>query len=321
MIIDTHSHLIDRKFIERIGLDPSGPTRPSNMFDVEALLEEQARAGIGLSIISGPRVMETGVGHAGLEPVEVARSYNDFVAGLAQSHPESFAGLGIAHPFAGGDAMHREMERAVRELGLRGFLVVPTYDGEFLDSERAWPFFELCQDLGVVVFVHSADGCVAGEHMTQNRLVELVGRPNEMTLVAARLVFSGLMERYPRLKLLLARLGGAITMYAGRINEGWKTRHTRTSAPPWGADNLTGSFMDSLRLVHVDTQSFHPPAIVCAVQTLGDERVVLGTDFPPVPREGDRSASIEDVRQTGLSEASQGKILGENAVRLFDLPT
>jgi aminocarboxymuconate-semialdehyde decarboxylase len=320
MIIDTHSHLVDRAFLKRVGVDPKRANLPVNLFDVEALLEEQERSGIDLSIISGPRIMEAGVERARLDPVEVARSYNDFVADLTSRHPTAFAGLGIAHPMMGGEGMLREMERAVKELGLRGFLVVPSYGGEFLDSLKALPFFNLAENLDAVVFVHSRDGCLGDEHMADNRLVELVGRPNEMTLLAARLIFSGLMERLPRLKLLLARLGGAITMYAGRIQQGWETRYTRTSGiPPWGPDHLQRSFMDSLRRVHVDTQTFHPPAIACAVHTLGDDRVLLGTDFPPVPRDGDRRASIEDVLKAGLSRESQEKILDGNARRLFRL--
>jgi predicted TIM-barrel fold metal-dependent hydrolase len=320
MIVDAHSHLVDRAFLERLGMDPERAKIPKELFDVEALLDEQARSGIDVSIISGPRIMEAGVERAKLDPVDVARSYNDFVADLAARHPKAFAGLGIAHPMMGGERMLREMERAVKELGLRGFMVVPSYGEQYLDAPGALPFFELCQALDAVVFVHSRDGCLGEQYMGDNRLVELVGRPNEMTLLAARIVFSGLMERLPGLKLLLGRLGGAITMYAGRIQQGWETRHTRTSGiPPWGPDNLRGSFIESLRRINVDTQTFHAPAILCAVQTLGDDRVLLGTDFPPVPRDGERRASIEDVVKAGLSPESQRKILGANAVRLFRL--
>ncbi len=312
MIIDCHSHIADPTIFDRIGAKI-----PKALLDVNILFEEQERAGVDLSIVSGPRVMETGVEKAGLDPVTVARGYNDFIANLVARHPRRLSAMGIAHPF-GGDTTLREMERAVRQLGLRGFLVVPRYGDEFIDSPKALPFFDLCEKLGAVVFVHNADTCVACEHMQQNRLVELVGRPNEMALIAARLILAGHLERFPRLKLLLARLGGAITMYAGRMQNGWETRHSRTDGiPPWGPDNLRESFMTSLRKVFVDTQSFHPPAIRCAVDTLGDTQVLLGTDFPPVPRPV--ADSIEDVRRCGVAESSVNKILGGNAIKLFGL--
>lgn len=313
MIIDSHSHLVDAKVFEA-----SGFSIPSNMLDESILLGEQDRAGVDLSVISGPRVMEAGLMLGNRSAADIAKEYNDYVAGLVSKYPTRFAGLGIAHPL-GGDAMFKEMERAVRVLGLKGFLVVPRYDGKFLSEREMWPFLELCQTLDAVVFVHSADGCMCQEMMRENRLVELVGRPNEMTLLAAKLAFSGVMEKLPDLKLLLARLGGAITLYAGRIQAGWESRHTRKDGiEPWGPDLLEHSFLASLKKIHVDTQTFHAPAIRCAVETLGDERVLLGSDFPPVPRP--LSASIDDVRHSGIEEKSLQQVLSINSRRLFNLP-
>jgi aminocarboxymuconate-semialdehyde decarboxylase len=312
MIIDCHSHIADPAIFDRVGAKI-----PRVLLDVDNLLAEQERASVDLSVISGPRVMETGIEKAGMDPVEIARGYNDFAANLVARHPKRLAALGIAHPF-GDDRTLREMERAVRELGLRGFLVIPRYGEDFIDSPKALPFFEQCEKLGAIVFVHSADSCIACEHMQENRLVELVGRPNEMALIGARLILRGHLERFPQLKLLLARLGGAITMYAGRIENGWQTRHSRTDGiPPWGPDNLHHSFMASLRKIFVDTQTFHPPAIRCAVETIGDTQVLLGTDFPPVPRPV--ADSVEDVRRSGLSPDSVDRILGGNALNLFGL--
>jgi aminocarboxymuconate-semialdehyde decarboxylase len=312
MIIDAHAHLADPKFFNRMG-----KTLPKSMLDPQILLDEQAKAGIDISVISGPRVMEVGVDAGKLAPAEVAKQYNDFIADVTARHSRSLVGLGIAHAFAD-DAMLREMERAFKQLKLRGFLVVPRYDGEFIDSGRADAFFELCERLGAVVFVHNADGCLSQEYMQDNRLVELVGRPNEMTLFAARLIMAGHMERFPKLKLFLGRAGGAITMYAGRIQEGWVTRVSRSDGiPPWGPDNLKNSFMDSLSKIYFDTQTFHPPAIRCAVDTVGASQVLLGTDFPPVPHS--LLESVEDVRRSGIPAQDVQAVLGGNARQLFSI--
>jgi aminocarboxymuconate-semialdehyde decarboxylase len=304
--------LADPKFFDRMG-----KTLPKSMLDPQILLDEQAKAGIDISVISGPRVMEVGVDAGKLAPAEVAKQYNDFIADVTARHSRSLVGLGIAHAFAD-DAMLREMERAFKQLKLRGFLVVPRYDGEFIDSGRADAFFELCERLGAVVFVHNADGCLSQEYMQDNRLVELVGRPNEMTLFAARLIMAGHMERFPKLKLFLGRAGGAITMYAGRIQEGWVTRVSRSDGiPPWGPDNLKNSFMDSLSKIYFDTQTFHPPAIRCAVDTVGASQVLLGTDFPPVPHS--LLESVEDVRRSGIPAQDVQAVLGGNARQLFSI--
>ena len=274
MIVDAHSHLGDPALCERLNL------LPANMLSPDALLEEQARSGIERSIVSGARIMEAGL-RAGLGASNVMRMYHEYIANVVAKHPNNLSALGIAYPM-GDDSVLTEMEWAVTTLGLRGFIVVPRYENEFLDSPRATEFFALCERLGAVVFVHSADGCLASEYLSQNRLVELVGRPNEMTICAVRLIMAGHMERFPQLKILFARLGGAITLYSGRIENGWQTRHSRSDGvPPWGADKLKESFMHSLHRIHVDTQTFHAPAIRCAVETLGHERVLLGSDFHP----------------------------------------
>jgi predicted TIM-barrel fold metal-dependent hydrolase len=311
VIIDAHSHLGDPALCERLNLH-----LPASMLNTDALLQEQARSGVERSVVSGPRIMEAAL-QAGLDAASAMRTYHEYIANVVAKHPRNLSALGIAYPM-GDDAVLTEMERAVTKLGLRGFIVVPRYENEFLDSPRASEFFALCEKLGAVVFVHSADGCLASEHLRENRLVELVGRPNEMTICAARLIMAGHMERFPKLKILFARLGGAITLYAGRIENGWETRHSRSDGvPPWGPDNLKESFMHSLRRIHVDTQTFHAPAVRCAVETLGHERVLFGSDFPPVPRP--LAASIDDVRSAGISPAAVTAVLGSNAERLFGL--
>jgi predicted TIM-barrel fold metal-dependent hydrolase len=311
MIIDCHTHLLDQSLCESVGL-----RLPPNMFSAADLAEKQQEAGIDCGIVSGPRLMESAFEQMPSKVVEVAKRHNDYCAEIIHSHGSHFASLGAVHPFVD-DAMLKEMERAVTQLGLKGFIVAPVCEGEFIDSPRAFPFFEFCAKHNVTVFVHNRDSCVGCEHMKDYRLEELVGRPNEMGLLAAKLIFSGLMEKLPNLKLLLGRAGGPITMYAGRIQQGWELRHGRPQAPKWGPDNLKLGFMESLKRVHVDTQTFHPPAIACAVHTLGAERVLLGTDYPPVPR--DLRLNIQDVQNAGLRDDEVKLVLGENAKRLFDI--
>ena len=265
--------------------------------------------------------------------IDVVKTYNDFMADLVSRYPKNFQGLGLVDP-RGGDEMFREMERGVRELGLRGFLVTSIIEDEFIDGIKEFPFFEMCQELDTVVFVHNREDCVGSEYMQENRLIELIGRPNEMTVLAARLVFSGLMERLPDLKIVLGRLGGAITMYAGRIQQSWSMSQASVDSGggseamakgqvewgdrrPWGTDNLSGSFLDSLRRMHLDCQTFYPATIAYGVEIMGEDQLLLGTDYPPVPR--NPASSVQDVKETGLSEVAQRKLLGENAIRLFNL--
>ena len=327
MIIDIHSHIMDKSLMDRMG----APYLDS-LVDVDSLLEVQNAAGVDLNIISGPRIMEASL-KSDMAPIDVVKTYNDFMADLVSRHPKNFQGLGLIDP-RGGDEMFREMERGVKELGLRGFLVTSIIENEFIDGIKDFAFFEMCNELDTVVFVHNREDCVGSEYMQENRLIELIGRPNEMTVLAARLVFSGLMGRLPNLKIVLGRLGGAITMYAGRIQQSWSMSGSAAGTEsnpdlisqgqvewgdkrPWGTDNLSGSFLDSLRRMHLDCQTFYPATIAYGVEIMGEDQLLLGTDYPPVPR--NPASSIQDVKETGLSKVAQRKLLGENAIRLFKL--
>ena len=95
MVIDAHAHLADPKFFDRMG-----KTLPKSMLDPQVLLDEQEKAGIDISIFSGPRVMEVGVDVGRLKAVEVAKEYNDFAAELTGRYKNNLVGLGIAHAFA-----------------------------------------------------------------------------------------------------------------------------------------------------------------------------------------------------------------------------
>ena len=310
MIIDIHSHMVDPAMAQYMATEPN-----PNMFDVSWLLDEQEKAGVDLTIISNPSVIERTLEKSQASVLKVARAFDDYMAGLVQAHEGRLLALAVTYPF-GGEPFLKELERAVVELGLKGVMVNPRYTREFLDAQRAVPFFELACQLDIPVYLHPPIETIGAEFMREFRLVEMVGRPCETTLGLARLIYYGVLERFPKLKIVASHLGGGIMMLPGRLNYGYEGKEDH-SFGIWGPDYLKTTPGEYLKRIYVDTVSFHPPAVRCAIDTVGLDHVMLGSDFPPVPQPLVRT--LGTVKALGLSPADEAKVLGGNARVLFKI--
>ncbi len=218
-------------------------------------------------------------------------------------------------PFEG-DEYLRELERAICQDGLKGVMIGTSVDGEYLDSRRADPFWELASRLDVPVFLHPPRLTIGNEKMEIFRLPEMLGRPFDTTLTLARMILTGVLERYPTLKLVCAHVGGMIAMLAGRLNFGYELRHDPTFGP-WEPDVLSRPPSEYISQLYLDTMSYHVPAVMCAVSTVGVDHVVFGSDHPPVHLPMTRSVAV--VQNLPLSHSDKEKILGLNAARLLKL--
>ncbi len=303
MIIDCHAHLAPKRWFH--------PKSPQNIFNIERLLEEQQRAGVDLTVFGNNWIRTP----AGLDPLEVVKEFNEFAAEVTAKYPEHLLGLASSTPF--GDDRHlKETQRAVRDYGLKGIMVNSSVNGEYLDSTRAIPFFELVTELDVPLFVHPPRVTLGAEKMEIFRLPEMIGRPFDTTLSLSRFILTGGLERFPKLKMVCAHLGGALPMLAGRLDSGYELRGDM-SFGPWEPDLLTRPPSTYIKRLYFDTVCYHPPAIFCAVQTVGAEHVLFGSDSPPVPIPLERA--IEAVRAVSISPEDKEKILGGNAVNLLGL--
>jgi len=302
-VIDIHCHLAPS--------DWSRPTAPASMFDIEGLVEEQAHGGVDISVFGNNwvRVPE------GIAAIEAVKRYNEFAAEATSRYPGRLLGLASAVPYAD-DAMLRETEHAIRDLGLKGVAINSSVEGEYIDSPRAEDFFKLITDLDVPIFMHPPRVTIGAEHMEIFRLPEMVGRPFDTTLSLARFILMGGFERFPNLKLACAHMGGAIALLPGRLDFGYELRDD-ASFGPWEPDVLKGPPSDYISKLYVDTMGFHPPAVMCCVGTLGSEHVLLGSDFPPV--HVPLSRTVELVRNLPISVADRINILGQNTAQLLGI--
>jgi aminocarboxymuconate-semialdehyde decarboxylase len=303
MIIDCHAHLAPKSWYSS--------KSPPAIFDIEGLIEEQQNGGVDLTVFGNNWIRTPD----GADALEVVREFNEFAAEVTQKHPRHLLGLASSVAF-GDDRFLRETERAVREYGLKGIMVNSSVAGEYLDSPRALPFFDLACALDVPVFVHPPKITIGNERMEIFRLPEMLGRPFDTTLALTRFILTGGLEKFPRLKLVCAHVGGALPMLPGRLDFGYELRKD-ASFGPWEPDVIARPPSAYIRQLYFDTVSLHTPAVLCAVQTAGVDHVLFGSDFPPVPIPLERSVAA--VRNLAVPEEDKEKILGGNAITLLRL--
>jgi predicted TIM-barrel fold metal-dependent hydrolase len=303
MIIDCHAHLVPPGWFH--------PKSPKSIFDIEGLFRQQDEAGVNITVFGNNWIRSP----EGYDPLRVVREFNEFAAEMSAKHPNRLVGLACSIPF-GDEQILRETERAVREYKLRGIMVNTSVNGEYLDSPRATSFFELASELNVPLFIHPPKFTVGNDKMEIFRLPELVGRPFDTTLSLTRFILSGGLEKFPKLKMICAHVGGALPMLPGRLGFGYELRQDM-SFGPWEPDVITRPPGTYIQQLYFDTVSFHPPAVQCAVDTVGVDHVVFGSDSPPVPIALKRSVDV--VHALKISEADKQKIFGGNAAALLGL--
>jgi aminocarboxymuconate-semialdehyde decarboxylase len=238
---------------------------------------------------AGPRLART-----------VWRLANEGVAAHCAS--ERLHGLGLA-PLQHPGLLPEALDHALG-LGLKGVEISSHAPGRELSDPAYEPFWAHAAETGAVVFLHPF-GCTLDERLDRWYLSNLVGQPVENAVALSHLIFSGVLDRHPGLKLLAAHGGGYLPYYLGRSDHGWRVRpDARTCA------RRPSSY---LRELHFDSLTHDPAALRELVRVAGAERVLLGSDFPFDMGDPDPLAAL---RAAGLEDAA---IRGGNAVRLFDL--
>jgi len=288
------------------------------MTDFDAQQEVCAKAGVTGRLMSTPFTAEIVTAESTKPALDIVRHGNDQIAALIARAPSTTPsllwGLGTINPLD--KSQIAEGERCLGPLGFKGLLINSSWHGRFIDGEEAYPFWQWAEHRQVPLFIHPVRVPIgADRQMDQYKLDEIVGRPFDTAMALARMILSGLFDRFPRLKICVAHMGGGLLPVMGRLDFGW--RLGSEGMPERAKIRCQRLPSEYLKLLHVDTMGFWAPHVREAVEVFGAGRVMFGTDYGPVPL--DPKEHIDIVKGLGLSAADEENILWRNAAAFFNL--
>jgi len=324
-VIDFHNHFYPPAYLEalqhgpsavRITRDAEGHLRlhyPGDYNvvvrghrDIEYREQVLVEHGIDLQVLT----LTTPGTH--VESAETAARFaavtNDAFAAVMQAKSRRFAALATL-PLNDPRAAVKELRRACEQLGLRGAMVFSNVNGLALCDARFWPLYEAANDLEAVLHVHPTQP-VGVEAMMEYWLMPLVGFLFDTTLAAAGLVFSGVVERFPRIRWVLSHLGGAIPYLVERLDRGYR-------AFPECRANIRRPPSEYLKQFYYDTVNFDARALRLAIDFAGPNHILAGSDYPH--QIGSLPSMLDSIRALELSDRDKADILGNNAARLLAL--
>lgn len=309
MIIDWHAHVYPPELLTAPEWEGRSPLQ------LEKLLEAHEQAGIELCVVSNP--IHYVKGKPLTEALAHVQRWNEYAAEVQQRYPDRTVAFSSTIP-GGGPAYWRELERAIREYGLKGVLINSSHDGAYPDEDAARGFWELVTELDIPVMIHAPASSFGEERMREYRLTSSIGRPFDECLALGRLIVRGIFERFPTLKVVAAHLGGGICEVIGRMDYAYELGDAAYFLGPYEPVLITHRPSYYLQRVYLDTVSYHAPAVMAALLTVGARQLVFGSDAPPLlPLLPWARRLIEELP---IAPADKEAILWRNAAALLKLP-
>ena len=333
MIIDAHAHGFHGGYLnqmeaaggnwtkERIALARERARRKPTYLDVRGRLGQLDRNNIDLQVVTPSFWIDSNLfpGDTSVR-LAIARAINDNMARLMEDSKGRLVAGGSIPITDFEHGGRREMERAIKSLGLKAVSLPSNINGKPLDLPEFEPFWAQAAGMGVPVYIHPADpaGNNDRRYEAEYDMIHNFGWPFETTLILSRLVFSGIMERYPNLKIVSHHLGGMVPFFWGRINETYNPADQQRTIGRVLPEPLFTYFS---RFYYDTAVGGSASAIRCAYEVFGANQLVFATDNPHGPGTGEiRLATYPGViRSLGLSEVENKKIFEDNARSILNL--
>jgi aminocarboxymuconate-semialdehyde decarboxylase len=320
--IDTHTHILTEETAAMITkaspktpvtitpIDKDGATLdvagtvyrifPTGGFDIARRLQDMDASGVDVQVLSAtPQTYLYNLGDE-LAPL-VSQIQNDQMAKHIAAHPDRFMGIAtlpIAQPQKAAD----ELRRAMTKLGLRGAMFASNIAGTNLDDPMFEPLWATAEELGAFLFVHP-NNIAGADRLKSYYLANLIGNPLDTTIAAASLYFGGVMDRYPKLKVILAHGGGFTPYQAARWEHGWAVRPEPKKNIKSQPKNIAGRFF-------YDTILHSDKTLEAMIGLVGADHVMLGSDYP---YDMGMMDCVQHVRSLKISDADKASILGGRA--------
>ena len=238
--------------------------------------------------------------------LKLSRLYNDECSATVGKHPKRLIGLAAA-PFQAPDLAVAEIERASKLPGLRGVYMATSINQINLDDESYFPVYAKLQEVGWPLFLHPLNA-VGAERMGKYHMRNTLGNPYETGIAATCLIFGGVLDRYPKLDVVLAHAGGAFPAVVGRLDHGAAVRkEARVPQPP----------SKYIRRFYYDTITHNDELLLNLIRQMGADRIILGSDHPADMGSTRPADAVE--RLTGITAEDRALILGGNTARLLKL--
>jgi len=323
--IDTHTHILAQEtaaLITKEGpkvtitpdadganatLDVTGVAYrpfPRGGFDIEQRLRDMDATHVDVQVLSvTPQTYL--YGQEGSLGLATSIIQNDQIAKHVKAHPDRFAGIATL-PMQAPEKAADELRRSITKLGLKGTMFASNIMGKNLDDPSFEPVWATAQELGAFVFIHP-NNIAGADRQKSYYLNNLIGNPLDTTIAAACLIFGGVMDRYPKLKVCLAHGGGFTPYQAARWEHGWAVR-------PEPKKNVKEQPRNIAQRFYYDTILHSAKVLEFMIGHVGEDRVVLGSDYP---YDMGMLDCVDHVRGLSVSDGVKTAILQDTALRLL----
>ena len=275
--------------------------------NVDLRLKELDQMGIDMQVItSSPSAgCYWADGKTGLE---MAARNNDTVAEMVAKYPDRFIGVGTV-PMQDVARAVKELRRCVLDLKLRGVIIGSIIEGIELGERKHWKFWAELEKLDVPVIIHP-DGFTHPERLLKFNMWNSVAQPLEEALAMSSFIYEGVMDAFPKIKILICHGGGYLPFYAGRADITYLDR-------PASRGKARKKPSDYLSQFYYDTVFYNPDMLEFLVKKVGHDKIMMGTDYPHFMKTWDAVAFV--TKAAGLSKAAKADILHKNAAKLFKI--